>query len=153
MPVPGVPNSVLDGNKDLADRLSRALDGNQEQREKTYQTYTRWHPKKRICYSGRTSGYDDPKTNVKNRGLQQAILNGEGFEPPVLDQSSPSYGAIRGREQDLIEINGGARSTGGTSRNEINGIGPFNIINGPIYRWQAEQEFGVPVPIGNCQCQ
>lgn len=152
MPLPGVPNPVLEGNKQLADRLSRALEGDREQREKTYQTYTRWHPQKRLCYSG-TSGYDDPQTNVRSRGLQQAALNTEGFNPPVLDKSSVSYGAIRGREQALIETNGGARRSGGTSRNEINGIGPANIINGPIYRWQGEQEFGFPVPIGNCQCQ
>ncbi len=37
--------------------------------------------------------------------------------------------AIRGREQLLIEQNGGAKSEGGTSGNKINGISPNNKEN------------------------
>jgi hypothetical protein len=60
------------------------------------------------------------------------ILTGEGFSSPVLDQGvsvqqNPSaYDAIRGREQQLIDFNGGAQSMGGTSRNKINGIADLN---------------------------
>lgn len=34
--------------------------------------------------------------------------------------------AIRGREQQLIDMHGGAKSQGGTSGNAINGISPNN---------------------------
>jgi len=70
-------------------------------------------------YSGRTSGYGDPNALVQARGLQQPILTGEGFSPAVLDQgvsvqqNPNAYAAIRGREQQLIDFNGGAQSMGG----------------------------------------
>lgn len=53
-------------------------------------------------------------------------MNEKGFGPAQLDKSSTDYNAIRGREQMLIEANGGAKSVGGTSGNAINGIGPNN---------------------------
>jgi RHS repeat-associated protein len=97
-----------------------------------YATYTRTNPTTDQVYSGRTSGYGDPDALVQARGLRQPILTGEGFSSPVLDKSvsvqqNPSaYDAIRGREQQLIDFNGGAQSMGGTSRNKINGIADLN---------------------------
>ena len=49
--------------------------------------------------------------------------------------------AIRGREQQLIDMHGGAKSQGGTSGNAINGISPNNP-NAGKYRSACEKEFG-----------
>ena len=68
-------------------------------------------------------------------------MNDKGFGPAVLDKSSNNYAAIRGREQMLIDLYGGAQSTGGTSGNAINGIS----INNPKYDYymkSAQGEFG-----------
>jgi hypothetical protein len=43
----------------------------------------------------------------------------KGFDAPVLDKSSENADAIRGREQQLIDAHGGAKSAGGTSGNAI----------------------------------
>ncbi|MBX3588702.1 MAG: hypothetical protein KF796_18885 [Ramlibacter sp.] len=150
IPIPGVPNPTLGAQRDLVDRLNRAL---RDDDGTTYQTYTRYNPLTGDCYSGRTSGTDTPENNVRNRGYGQPLLNAEGFLPPVLDRSSTNYNAIRGREQQLIDVNGGARSSGGTSRNMINGISSFNPRGPFVYIPAATAEFGVPVPAGKCTCQ
>lgn len=99
-----------------------------------YATYTRTNPSSDKVYSGRTSGYGDPYILVAQRGAQQAILNAEGYNPPILDQAlmlqqdPNAYGAIRGREQQLIDYFGGAQSYEGTSRNMINGISYYNPL-------------------------
>lgn len=107
-----------------------------------YVTYTRMHPLTRQVYSGRSGGYGDPDTLVRQRGLQQAHLNAEGFGPPQLDQWSTDNGAIRGREQMLIDYYGGAQSVGGTARNKINGVSDLNP-NRPYYFYRAGIEFGI----------
>jgi len=53
-------------------------------------------------------------------------MNKEGFGPAIRDKSSTNKDAIRGREQQLIDLNGGAKSTRGTSGNKINGISDSN---------------------------
>ena len=116
------------------------LSGDTEQ-QYTYATYTRVNPTTGQVYSGRTGGYGDPNTLVQQRGLQQAILNAEGFAPPVLDQWSSNGQAVRGREQQLIDYYGGAKSVGGTTRNAINGVADFNP-NRPWYIGAAIAEFG-----------
>lgn len=76
---------------------------------------------------------------VRIRGVQQTLLNSEGFLAPMLDRyasddprvgGAPSsfnvYFSIRGREQRLIDFYGGAQSVGGSARNRINGINDFN---------------------------
>lgn len=146
----GLPNPSADAQRELARQLTDLLRRNFPQR--TYQTYTRYNPLTGKCYSGRTSGYDEPQTNIRNRALGQPLLNAEGFSPPVLDRSSGNYSSIRGREQQLIDINGGAQSAGGTSRNMINGISPYNPFR-PMYFDDANAEFGSPVPAGNCTCR
>ena len=40
-------------------------------------------------------------------------MNKKGFGPAVLDKSSKNKNAIRGREQQLIDMHGGAKSMGG----------------------------------------
>lgn len=153
VPIPGVASPVGDANKVIAQRLADAFSsGRRDEPNKTYQTYTRYNPKTGECYSGRTSGYEDAETNIWLRSLGQRYLKDEGFNDPVLDRSSSSYSAIRGREQQLIEVNGGARSVGGTSRNMINGISQLNFAR-PYYLNAALLEFGLPIPAGNCTCK
>ena len=55
--------------------------------------------------------------------------------------SSTSKDAIRGQEQRLIDQYGGAKSSGGTSGNAINGVSPQNP-NAEKYRQAAQTEFG-----------
>jgi hypothetical protein len=60
-------------------------------------------------------------------GEMAAITKTEGgFGPAQLDKASTDKKAIRRREQQLIDAHGGARRSGGTSGNEINGISERN---------------------------
>jgi len=70
-------------------------------------------------------------------------MNQQGFGRATLDQTSSSKNAIRGREQQMIEKNGGAKSQGGTSGNSINGISDKNK-NKQKYINSANKEFGKP---------
>ncbi|MGN0632908.1 MAG: polymorphic toxin-type HINT domain-containing protein [Oscillospiraceae bacterium] len=108
--------------------------------KKTYQTYTKTNPKTGEVYSGRTSGYGTPKENVAKRDKNHH-MNEKGFGPAVLDKSSTNKDAIRGREQQLIDSNGRAKSQGGTSGNAIRGIG-LNNKNKDRYMKSATDEFG-----------
>ena len=105
---------------------------------KTYQTYTKPNPTTGQTYSGRTSGTGTPAQNVARRDAKHDM---PGFGPAQLDKSSPNKDAIRGREQQLIDHNGGAQSGGGTSANKINGISPNNR-KAEEYMKAAEAEFG-----------
>jgi RHS repeat-associated protein len=107
--------------------------------EKTYQTYTKTHATTGEVYSGRTSGRGTPEDNIAKRDKDHH-KNKDGFGPAVLDKSSSNPAAIRGREQQLIEANGGARSAGGTSGNKINGVSPSNE-NRQSYLDAANEEF------------
>ena len=107
---------------------------------KSYQTYTKKNPVTGEVYSGRTSGTGSPAENVRRRDAKHH-MNEKGFLPAQLDQTSTNYNAIRGREQMLIEANGGAQSVGGTSGNAINGIGPNNKKKA-IYMEVAKILFG-----------
>lgn len=106
---------------------------------RTFQTYTKTNPATGQVYSGRTSGTGTPLENIARRDSGHPYTR-DGFGPAVLDRTSDSYGAIRGREQKLIELFGGR----GVSANKINGIGPRNP-NGPAYRQQGYDAFG-PLP-------
>jgi len=68
-------------------------------------------------------------------------MNDKEFGPAVLDKSPDNAVAIRGREQQLIDANGGAKSSDGTSGNAINGISPKNK-NRSTYIESANREFG-----------
>lgn len=106
-----------------------------------YVTYTRVDPETGQVYSGRTGGYGTPEQLVLKRAAGQAVLNAEGFAPPTVDRWTTDYHAILGREQQLIDFYGGARSVGGTARNLINGVADFNP-NRPFYMNATRREFG-----------
>ena len=107
---------------------------------KTYQTYMKTNSGTGITYSGKTSGTMTPDQNVaaRDRGHH---MNEDGYGPAQLDKSSTNSDAIRGREQRLIDSNGGAQSEGGTSGNAINGISPTNPYR-QKYMGAADSEFG-----------
>jgi RHS repeat-associated protein len=117
-----------------------------------YVTYVRTNANSGVRYSGRTSGFINVSTPlpglmriVAQRNAGQPLLNAEGFGPGVVDAYSSSKMAIRGREQQLIDYYGGARSMGGTARNMINGISPLNELK-PLYMLKSNSEFGGPLP-------
>jgi len=116
---------------------------NVESVDKTFQTYTKTRESDGKVYSGRTSGRGKPEENVANRDASPHHKNAEGYGPARLDKSSLNSDAIRGREQQLIEQNGRAKSEGGTSGNDINGTGPRNSKRDQ-YQQAAEKEFGRP---------
>lgn len=68
-----------------------------------------------------------------------------GISPYVYCNDNPvNYvdpDAIRGREQQPIELNGGAKSQGGASGNAINGISPTNPKR-QRYEDARRKEFG-----------
>jgi RHS repeat-associated protein len=94
--------------------------------EKTYQTYTKKakDPSKNGDYSGRTSGTDTPTKNIEKRDKNHHMNDTHG--PATLDKSSANKDAIRGREHQNIQKNGGAQSKGGTSGNKIEGVSDKN---------------------------
>ncbi len=108
--------------------------------QRTYQTYTKANERTGQIYTGRTSGIGTPAQNIARRDAGHH-MSARGFGPARLDRSSTNPRAIRGREQQMIEKNGGAQSQGGTSGNRINGISDRNP-NGPACRAAAEKEFG-----------
>jgi hypothetical protein len=99
--------------------------GSQAENAKTYQTYTKSKSETGEVYTGRTSGKGTPEENIAKRD-QNHHKSAEGFGPAKLDKSSPNKDAIRGREQQSIDQNGGSKSQGGTSGNGINGISEKN---------------------------
>ena len=102
---------------------------------KTYQTYTKTNPTTNEVYVGRTSGTGTPQANVARRDAGHA-RTAQGFGPAVLDKSSSNAGAIRGREQQLIEYFRNA----GTGADQINGVGPRNP-NAKCYAVECLKEF------------
>lgn len=106
---------------------------------KTWQTYIKRHPDLEP-YSERTSGTGTPEQNLLRRDANHQ-MNEKGYGEAELDKSSSNPDAIRGREQQLIDANGGAQSQGGTSGNAINGTSDSNPNKG-TYMNAAEAEFG-----------
>ncbi len=108
--------------------------------EKTFQTYTKTNPATAEVYCGRTGGCGTALENIASRDASHHMTD-KGFGPAVLDKSSTNAAAIRGREQMMIEANGGAKSVGGTSGNAINGISSKNPKRDTYIR-EAKKEFG-----------
>ena len=112
-----------------------------EEDQYQYVTYTRLNPVTRQVYAGRTGGYGAPEEIIHRRSLGQPHLTAEGFLLPTVDRWSTDRAAIRGREQQLIDFYGGARSVGGSARNLINGVADYNP-NRPFYMNAARKAFG-----------
>jgi hypothetical protein len=70
-------------------------------------------------------------------------MSKKDFGPAEVDKSSTNAEAIRGREQQVIEANGGATSQGGTSGNAINGVSERNERAGE-YKKTGLSIFWVP---------
>lgn len=100
---------------------------------RSYQTYIKVNADTGEVYAGRTSGFGTPLENLAARDASHAY-NDLGFGPAQLDQSSASYAAIRGREQQLIDYFDNL----GNSANKINGISPLN----PNYSWYMQSAVG-----------
>jgi len=142
-PVPGAGQAIkaaraVEHGADAARVAEKA--GEVAKEAKTFQTYTKTNEKTGEVYCGRTSGCGTPLENIANRDTSHH-MNEKGFGPAVLDKSSTNAAAIRGREQQLIEANGGARSSGGSSGNSINGISGTNAKR-DYYLNEATREFG-----------
>ena len=114
---------AVDKTVDAAKTVDMASDAVRGQ--KTYQIYRKVNPETGEVYIGRTSGTGTPKANVLRRDKTHH-MNEKGFGKAELMYSSSDPDAIRGQEQFLIELNGGAKSSGGTSGNTINGVSPRN---------------------------
>ncbi len=107
--------------------------------KKLYITYTKTNKKTGKTYSGRTSGTGSADDILKKRDGSHH-KNADGYGKAKIDKVSGNKDAIRGREQQLIDANGGAVSQGGTSGNAINGIADTNKKKG-IYIKAAKKEF------------
>jgi len=133
------------GTTEIVEKIAKNSDEgtkavkNALEESKTYQTYTKTNRTTGEVYSGRTSGTGTPAENISKRDGNHH-MNDKGFGPAELDKTSSNKNSIRGREQQLIEAKGGAKSQGGTSGNSINGIGPNNKKKS-VYLKAAEEEF------------
>ena len=107
--------------------------------KKLYITYTKVNKKTGEVYSGRTSGKGEPGKILNTRDAKHH-KNDDDFGKAQIDKVSTNKDAIRGREQQLIEANGGAKSQKGTSGNAINGISDKNP-NRQKYTDAANKEF------------
>jgi RHS repeat-associated protein len=107
----------------------------------TYITYTLSNPTTGQVYVGRSMGYGTPQQIMMAR-YSGHHMRARGFSNPQLDQAlpatrtyarrhtDPSYQAIRGREQGVIDaFRAMPRTAAGLSRsgNAINGIGLTNV--------------------------
>jgi|GEM_PF-511555 len=140
----GAANKASEGTKaGKLDSQSQASTKTSGEGGKTYQTYTKENPKTGEVYTGRTSGTGTHAQNVAKRDGKTHHMNDKdkGFGPAQLDKSSPKKDAIRGREQQMIESQGGAKSKGGTSGNAINGVSPTNKKR-EQYLDEAKKAFG-----------
>ena len=117
-----------------------------------YVTYTKTNPKTNQVYTGRTRGYGTPQQIIAARDFSHH-MSALGFGPAKPDVTlpanlpliarwlDPSYQAIRGREQQLIDYYGKAKSEGGSSGNAIRGVAKDNEL-GKLYHAMASGFFG-----------
>ena len=126
----------------------------------TYVTYIKENPSTGEIYVGRTTGYGDPRAIVAARDRTHH-KTAQGFGPALIDEymigtrphfqrwMDPSYQAIRGREQQVIDSQGGAWSDVGRgntmSGNAIRGVAGVNPL-GRLYHTAASAAFGQIAP-------
>lgn len=143
--VANVTNEIV---TDISNAISKAQAQAKEKAEsKVYMTYTMTNDDGTV-YSGRTSGYGNPEDILGKRHSKHHMA-AKGFynvKPDKVAYGEQEKLAIRGREQQLIDKNGGAQSDTvnghkGTSGNAIRGVSKFNP-KGPVYHEAANKEFG-----------
>jgi RHS repeat-associated protein len=121
-----------------------------------YVTYTKYNPTTGELYVGRTCGYGSPATIVAIRDAAHH-KTADGFGPAAVDKwivatlphasraGDISYWAIRGREQQVIDSQGGAWSDSKRGRtnsgNAIRGVAKANPM-GTNYHTAASAAFG-----------
>ena len=89
--------------------------------KRIFLTYLKPHESNGKVYGGRASGYGKPEKILAKRDSGHH-MNQQEYLPAELDKYSYNSDAIRGREQIIVDENGGAQSQGGTSGNKINPI-------------------------------
>jgi hypothetical protein len=104
---------------------SAAINSAKKAINKSFETYTKPSLKGGPPYVGRTSGKGTPAQNVARRDANHHMTK-KGYGKAILDRTAKKPEPIRGREELLIKKNGGAKSQGGTSANEISGISATN---------------------------
>jgi hypothetical protein len=137
----------------MAITLSAAVAIDEALRTKIYLTYELTNPTTGQVYSGRTSGYGDPDAILRKR-LQNHHMVKLGFTEYEIDRTAVGQTGrvqIRGREQMLIDKNGGAQKDCdpngkcGTSGNAIRGVAKINP-KGEIYYEAAGKRWGYIAP-------
>ncbi|MBK7056445.1 MAG: hypothetical protein IPQ05_15530 [Leptospiraceae bacterium] len=101
--------------------------------KRLFVTYTKENEKTGEIYSGRASGIISEE-DINGTSARDILAkrdsshhkNKDGFQRADIDVYSVDSDATRGREQMLIDYNGGAKSEGGFSGNDINGISHKN---------------------------
>jgi hypothetical protein len=120
-------SGVTDASEAIANAISSVVDAVEDKLVFKFVTYTRMAPDGTV-YSGRTSGFGNPQAIVNARAAGHPGRLA-GFGPPRVDEVASGvggYAAIRGREQQLIDVYGKAKSEGGTSANLIRGVAKSN---------------------------
>ena len=125
---------------DIAIPVVLAVGATIELTQKVYVTYTLDGPNGEI-YSGRASGFGTPQQVMWGRYAGHG-MKVKGYHNPTLDvwaQGVANYGAIRGREQQLIDHHGGVGSP--RVGNSIRGVSRYNPA-GRTYHWMSNYRFG-----------
>jgi len=129
---------------DEARELGRRIDEAKRQKRGHFETYTKFcepvatNPLIESIYSGRTGGWLPPEVNVAVRGW--ADYPPLGCTKPTLDKTSESYGAIRGREQNIVDF----ADSCGRSANKINAVDPRHKLR--VYYMESAARFGPILP-------
>ena len=128
--------------------VTAVLTNETREAQRTHVTYTTTNPATGEVYVGRASGFGTPVEVVRNRDASHH-MTAEGFGPARLDQFANGRiggAAVRGREQQMIDAFGGARSdpdrrSDSRSANRIRGVSKLNP-KGLIYHAAANAAFG-----------
>ncbi|MEM7183195.1 MAG: hypothetical protein AAF518_19950 [Spirochaetota bacterium] len=111
--------------------------------KRIFLTYTKKNTNTGEVYSGRASGTNTARNILLKRDSSHH-KNKDNFGNAKIDKVATDGNAIRGREQLLIEKYGGAKSNGGSSGNQNNGISYRNKQK-KIYIQAAIKLFGTIV--------
>jgi len=114
--------------------------------QRIFVTYVLTNPASGQIYIGRTSGFGNPASIMEARYKSHFVLRAAGFSQRNVDQSAKGWlnrGAIRGREQQMIDKYGGAGSP--AVANKIRGVAKANIF-GRLFHGQSDDMFGNVAP-------